>query len=330
VQREGSLLALVPPEVRIIELGGGRIRKALGPLVRYLKRERPDTLHILMWPLTVMGILVHRLSRSRARLGVSDHIAFTDFNITAMEKRLLGTSVRFFYPLADFRTVISQRSADSLARLSGLPREMFEVLGNPISPPAEVATNAEAEALWGDTEERLINIGSLKPQKNQRLLIEAFARLESRPNAKLMILGEGDLRADLAAQAREAGVADRVIMPGFFVDPWPFLASADLFVLSSDWEGLPLVIAEAMHAGLRIVSTDCPSGPAELLDGGKYGRLVPVGDAVALADAIDEALAEPKQPERMRRRAAEVAGPQTIDRYLEFLLGESCAPGRSL
>jgi glycosyltransferase involved in cell wall biosynthesis len=319
VKKQGELLPLLPPAVRVIELGGGSIRGAIGPLVRYLKSESPDTLHLVMWPLTVVGILAHRLARSRARLGVSDHIAFTPELIPWRHRAAIGLTVRLLYPLADFRTIISGRGADALSSLSGLPRDRFEVLGNPISPPARIASTPQVEALW-QGRPRLLSIGSLKPQKNQALLLRAFARLENR-EASLVILGEGELRGELEALSRDLGIADRVAMPGFAIDPWPYLAAADAFVLSSDWEGLPLVLAESLHAGLPIISTDCPSGPAELLGGGEFGRLVPCGDAEALARAIDEVLADPPDPARQRARAAEVTGPRTIERYLELLLG---------
>ena len=136
-----------------------------------------------------------------------------------------------------------------------------------------------------------------------------------------MILGEGALRGELEALARELGIAERVILPGFDLDPWPYLASADLFVLSSDYEGFPLVLAEAMYAGLRLVSTDCPTGPAELTDNGRLGQLVPCGDAEGLARAIDTAWTLPHDPAGQRAQAMALAGPAQIARYSELLTG---------
>jgi glycosyltransferase involved in cell wall biosynthesis len=193
------------------------------------------------------------------------------------------------------------------------------VIYNPISPPTRIASNAKVDALWTGKGPRIITVGAFKEQKNHALLLDAFARVAAK-DAQLMLLGQGHLRAALERRASELGIAGRVLMPGFTVDPWPYLASADVFVLSSDYEGFPLVLAEAMHAGLKVVSTDCISGPAELLDGGRWGRLVPCGDAQRLAEAIDAALAEPSDPARMRRRAVEMAGPAMIHRYTELLV----------
>jgi glycosyltransferase involved in cell wall biosynthesis len=112
-----------------------------------------------------------------------------------------------------------------------------------------------------------------------------------------------------------------VLLPGFAANPWPYYAAADLFVLSSDYEGFPLVLIEALRSGLPIVSTDCESGPREILEGGSYGTLVPVGDAQALARALSEALASQHDPQALRARAEMLSGQSTSDRYLELMSG---------
>lgn len=318
VEAKGDLLPLVPAGVRVVDLKAHRIVAALPPLVRYLRDERPDALHAVMWPVTIIAIMAHRLARSSAKLLVSDQVALSRQVTGGIQRRLLEWSTRLLYPLADVRIACSNVAADDLARLSWVPRDRIEIIYNPISPPARIASNAKVEALWKGKGPRIITVGNLKEQKNHALLLRAFVRLAD-PGARLMILGQGPLRPRLEALAAELGIADRLLLPGFSVDPWPYLASADLFVLSSDYEGFPLVLAEAMHAGLKVVSTDCVSGPAELLDGGRYGRLVPCGDADALARAMEQALAEPTDPERMRARAIELAGPAMIARYTELL-----------
>lgn len=318
VRAVGDLLPLVPKDVRVVDLKARRILAAMPPLTRYLREERPDTLHAVMWPVTVVAIMARRLARSSARLVISDQVALSRQVTGGLQRRLLEWTTRWLYPLADVRIVCSKTAADDLARLSGIPRDRIEVIYNPISPPKRIASNARVEALWKGKGPRLITIGSMKDQKNHALLLDAFARVAAK-DARLMLLGQGPLRAALERQAEALGIADRVIFPGFSVDPWPFLASADLFVLSSDYEGFPLVLAEAMHAGLKVVSTDCVSGPAEMLEGGRHGRLVPCGDAGALAAAINAALAEPSDPAAMRRRAVAMAGPAMIARYTELL-----------
>lgn len=318
---DGALMPLLPSEVRVIDLKAGRIRDTFLPLVRYLKRERPDALHAQMWPTTVIAVAAHRLAGSDALLMVSDQVALSPHMTSPRQMQALRWSARLAYPRADVRVMCSADAADDLCRVAGLDRASFEIVTNPIEPPATLASNAKVEALWGDADGRIINTGSFKGQKNQALLLRAFAATKARPRAKLMILGEGALRPELEALARELGIANRVIMPGFDLDPWPYFASADMFVLSSDYEGFPLVLAEAMHAGLRLVSTDCPTGPAELTENGRFGQLVPTGDAGALAAAIDAAWTAPHDPEAQRARAMAVAGPAQIARYAELLTG---------
>ena len=321
-EAKGELLPLVPAGVRVFDLRAPRLRHAVLPLARYLRREKPDAVQVSMWPLTIAGILARALARSPARLMVSDHAALSrQYAHSAATRSVLRWTTRLLYPAADHRVVVSGQAADDLAALSGIPRDRFKTIYNPIAPPASIATNPEVERLWGDGRPRIITIGTLKAQKNHALMLRAFARLRGHPDATLMIVGEGPLRAELEDRARELGIADRVIMPGFCPDPWPFLASADLFVLSSDYEGFGLVLAEAMHAGLRLVSTDCEAGPREILDGGRYGRLVPTGDADALAEAMAAALAEPVDPERLRERARAMTGPSVLTRYEELLTG---------
>lgn len=329
VEAVGELLPLVPPEVKIVDLGASRYLTSLVPLIRYLRRSRPDSLHIVMWPLTIIGILAHRLARSKARLMVSDQVALSKHVGTGrLGARALRWTTRLFYPLADVRVVCSGDAADDLASVSGIPRAQFEIIFNPIEPPAQVTRSAEVEALWGDADGRIITVGTLKAQKNHLLLIEAFALVRRRRAAKLMILGEGGLRGVIEERARALGVADHVIMPGFAVDPWPYFASADLFALSSDYEGFPLVLVEALAAGLRAVSTDCPTGPREILSEDTPGRLVPCNDAPALADAIVEVLNEPAAPERARARAEQLSGKAGIDRYANLMLAEGSVGAR--
>ena len=325
MEAEGELLGLLPPQVRVIDLKVRRIRDAVMPLRRYLRREKPDAFHAQMWPMTVVAVIAHRLASSRARLMISDQSALSPHMKGALQLRALKWSTRLFYPRADVRVMCAGDAADDLVALAGLARSSFETITNPIDPPAELATNPRVEALWGGADGRIINCGSLKHQKNQANLLRAFAQTRSRPGSKLMILGEGLLRGELEALARELGIAGRVIMPGFDVDPWPYLASADMFVLSSDYEGFPLVLAEAMYAGLRLVSTDCPSGPRELTDGGRFGQLVPCRDAEALAQAIDRSWDLPHDPQGQRERAIATAGPTQIARYSD-LLTEGAGP----
>lgn len=319
VQARGELMPLVPPEVRVIDLGASRMLGALRPLVRYFRRERPDAVQVSMWPLTSIAILAQRFSRSRARLITSDHIAFS--HAGRWDKLVIRLTAGPLYRLADRRVVVSNGTGRDLADLTGMKRDRFELIYNPISPPRQFQSTAHVDGLWGGAKERIIAVGSFKRAKNHALLLRAFARL-GRPGAKLMILGEGALRPDLERLAARLGIADDVILPGFAIDPWPYYASASLFVLSSDWEGFANVVLEALAAGLPVVSTDCPSGPSEILDRGRFGVLVPMGDESALAEAMARALDHPGDIEAGKARAATFSQ-GSARRYLELLIPEN-------
>jgi glycosyltransferase involved in cell wall biosynthesis len=197
-----------------------------------------------------------------------------------------------------------------------------QVIHNPVPPRTHASPEAlaEADALWGGRPgERLLSVGSFKAAKNQDLLLRAFARIES-AEARLMLVGRGEAELDLRTLARNLGVEERVIFAGFRHDPAPFYMTADLFVLSSDREGFGSVIAEALAAGTPVVSTNCPSGPAEILENGRWGRLVPVGDVGAFAAAIQEVLSADHDRDALKQRAADFDLATAAEKYLNLLL----------
>jgi glycosyltransferase involved in cell wall biosynthesis len=323
---QGELLPLLPASVRVIDLHASRIRDVVLPLVRYLRAERPIGIQVFMWPLTVAGVLAHWLARSRAQLVLSDHTTLSRqyAYFSALRARVMRWSIAWSYPHADARVIVSRDAAQDLAALSGIALGSIDVIYNPIAiPHLEPDAVQTVEQSWPAGAARILTVGSLTAAKNHRLLIDAFARLCEGRAATLVILGDGPLREATTAHALAAGVADRVRMPGFVVNPAAHYATADLFVLSSDYEGYGNVLIEAMHSGLPIASTDCRSGPREILEGGAYGRLVPCGDPAALAQAMADALDHPTDPVALQKRAESLSGQDTSDRYLRLMTGET-------
>ena len=320
LRADGELLPLVPPSVRVIDLRADRIRRAVGPIARYLAEARPVALQVSMWPLTIAGILAALVSRSGTRIVVSDHAALSKeyAGRGPAHRQFLRWSIRLLYPRAHARVVVAAETAKDLSAISGLPEAAFDVIFNPVDPPEEDETGPEADRLWTGPGSRILNVGRLSPQKNQLLLLDAFARLPA--DAQLVILGEGSLRPALERRAEELGIADRVTMPGFRLAPGPYYRSAHLFVMSSDFEGYPVAMIEALHAGLPIVSTDCPTGPAEILNRGEFGTLTPCGDSQLLAEAMAAALLSPADPERLKSRARALSA-DAANQYLELMTG---------
>ncbi len=324
MRQEGELLERLPDGAKVINLNASRVREVPAAFTRYLRKERPDAVIANMWPLTVMCIAGHWMAGSRARIILCDHCILSAqyAGRGPFHRALLRSSLATAYRLADRRIAVSAGVADDLSTLSAIARHKFDVIHNPTPSPGTPYARSEKIALeqWGKQRaRRILTVGSLKAGKNHTLLIRAFAQLAQTVEVRLMLLGEGSLRGEIEAAARAEGIADKVVMPGFFPDPTPFYRSADLFVLSSDYEGFGNVIVEALACGTPVVSTDCPSGPAEILENGRFGRLVPVEDADALADAMREALSCEPDREALRVRAAEFSPEIAANKYLGLL-----------
>ena len=298
---EGVVLDHLPPEVRVVDLAAPRVLLSVGPLSRYLRRERPRVLVSSMGHANVAAIWAGRLARRATPVLVTEHNTLSQ--ATQQKSRVPGyfwpPLIRIFYPWADSIVAVSRGVADDLARTSGLPRDRIEVVYNPVITPTMMAQAQEVPTHpWfaPDQPPVILGVGRLTRQKDFLTLLRAFAEVRRCRTARLMILGEGEDRSALEALAAELGVADDVSLPGFQENAMAYMARSAAFVLSSAWEGLPTVLIEALAAGTSVISTDCPSGPREILQEGRLGTLVPVGDAAALATAILRTLEQAAAP----------------------------------
>jgi len=216
--------------------------------------------------------------------------------------RRLMRSMRFWYPRADAVVCPSEGLGLELHEMAGVPRERLHVIPNPIVT-SRLFDLAEQplEDPWfsGDGPPVLLAAGSLEPRKDFATLLRAFARLRRERPARLVILGEGRERGRLEALATELGVSDDVRLPGFEPNPYRWMSRADAFALTSLREGSGAVLVEALACGTPAASTDCPVGPAEILQEGRVGPLAPVGDDAAVAANLAELLDRPPSPEVM-------------------------------
>jgi glycosyltransferase involved in cell wall biosynthesis len=297
---EGVFMDQLPTAARVVDLHSRRVIGCLGPLAAYLRREQPRVLVSSMSHANVIAIVAARLSGSGTPVVVTEHNTMSvAAGESAMARRLWPPLLRLFYPLADSVVAVSEGAADDFARTTGLPRDRIEVVYNPVVTPELMGLARQApDHPWfaPGGPPVVLAVGRLTAQKDFATLLRAFARVRARCPARLVILGEGEDRPALEALTRELGLGDSVALPGFRANAMAYMAGSALFVLSSAWEGLPTVLIEAMAAGTRVVSTDCPSGPREILRDGELGALVPVGDAAALAEAMVGALAGPAAP----------------------------------
>ncbi len=323
MRRRGDLLGLLADGIGIVDLGADRIRGVILPLARYLRKVRPDIVIAAMWPLTSAAVLSWLLAGKPGRLYLSDHIQLSISCVQELKISpwYLRAVMRLTYPAASGLIAVSEGVKQDMCRLGGFADLQVRVIYNPaaigVSPHPE--PESIRKKLWGaGFDHHILSAGTLKAQKDHATLIRAFALLPASLNAKLTILGEGSLRAELAALVQQLGLQDRVAMPGFVVDTYPWYRTADLFVLSSRWEGLGNVIVEALECGVPVVSTDCQSGPAEILENGRIGRLVPIQDPAALAASIAESLRNPADRELLMRRARDFSISTIADQYLDY------------
>lgn len=317
----GPFLTKVPSEVRVISLKTSKSLPKLLALARYLKREQPTALFSLLDNVNVAG-LAKLIAGVSTQVVVGVHNTYSKSFLQGIKGRLKPFLVQKTYPLADGIIAVSQGVADDLARMSGLSVKDIQVIYNPVvTPDLTEKAKEPVDHPWFSPGEPpvILGIGRLTDQKDFPTLIQAFALMRQQRRVRLMILGEGEKRAKLEALIAELGLEDDIALPGFVENPFAYLSKAAVFALSSIMEGLPTVLIEAIAVGTPVVSTDCPSGPVEILEGGKYGKLVPVGDVSGLAEAIAYTLNYPTNPELLWHRSQSFCVDRAVEQYLEVL-----------
>lgn len=325
-EAEGAYLEMLPPGVRLINLQAKTpvlVSKTLA-LRQYLQQAQPDVLlsaldiaSSAIWAKRLAGVDTQVVMCVQTNLSQQfrDHQPFTG-------GKLRPQFVRWFYPWADEIVAASKGVALDVAEITNLPSEQVQVIYNPVVTPGMKAKMQTAIAhpwfLPGQPPV-ILGVGRLVTQKDFPTLVRAFALLRQQKEARLMILGEGDQRSKLEALIQDLGLADQVALPGFVENPYAYMANASVFALSSIFEGFGNVVAEALAAGTPVVSTDCESGPAEILAQGQYGKLVPVRDEQALATAIAATLDQPRNSDILKRRAEAFSLDVVTDQYLQVL-----------
>ncbi len=324
IRAEGEHLRELPEGVNVVRLGVQHTLASVRPLARWLREHRPPVLLVAKDRAGRAALWARRLSgvdtRIAIRLGTNLSAALAG---RGWLKRITRTlPMRWSYRMAERVIAVSRGVAEDTARVTGLPPERISVAHNPVITPRLLALAEEpVEHPWlGDPEAPVIlGAGRLTRQKDFPTLIRAFAQARATRPCRLIILGDGGQRNELLALAAELGVAGDLDLPGFAANPYAWMRAADLFVLSSRWEGSPNVLTEAMACGTPVVSTDCPSGPRETLQDGRFGPLVPMGDAAALGQAILDTLASPPDATAMRAAVADFAVARSADEYLDIL-----------
>jgi len=292
---EGPYLEDIPADLPVVDLGASRMIASLPRLVAYLRRVRPPVVLSSLDYANIVASWASAASGTRPRLVLNEQNTLSRVagNASSLRGRLVPTLARRTYPGAAAITAVSKGVAEDLAETLGLPPTRIDVIHNPVVTPELIARAAEPighEWFAPGGAPVVLAVGRLSPQKDYPTLLEAFAQVRKSRPVRLLILGDGPLRPEIEALVTKLEIGTDVQLPGFVDNPFAYMQRCDVYAMSSRWEGLPTVLIEALASGARIVSTDCPSGPQEILDGGRYGRLVPVGDVGALARSLEAAL----------------------------------------
>lgn len=317
------------PQIRIVPLGLDKSWRGILALGRYLNQIEPDAVVAVRDRANRRLLLAHRLAGSPARIvmrvGINNSARFERH--PALKRWRLVRRLRCAYRRNDLVIVNSNGVRDDVLRLTGLAPEGVRVIPNttvPINVDHLAAEAVDHPWFQNPTRPLILGVGRLMRAKDFQTLIRATAIVRREIDCRLVILGEGNQREALQRTAGAEGLADAFDLPGFVSNVYPYMARATLFVLSSAWEGLPNVLIEAMAVGLPVVATDCPSGPREILADGRYGALVPVGDAVEMARQIKATLRHQPSPSLLAEAAAPFQADMNARRYLEVLGLERC------
>jgi glycosyltransferase involved in cell wall biosynthesis len=302
----GPYLADVHPSVNIVDLRSKRLFFSIIPLVRYIQMEKPKVMLTALNTANIIAIIARIVSRVKFKLVISERavtsVAIKDNPL--IRSKLVPFLMRITYQRADAIVAVSFGVLDDLINKFKITSKNICVVYNPVvSSQLIKLSNEKFDHEWFDNEEVpvILSIGRLTSQKNFPMLINAFSLLLESHRARLVILGKGELQEDLENLVIKLNIREKVSFPGFVTNPFMWMKNASLFVLSSDYEGLPGTLIQAMACGTPVVSTDCPSGPKEILENGQWGRLVPMRDVESLSRAMAATLDEEVHPDVARR-----------------------------
>ncbi len=322
VRNHGPYLNNIPKRVKVIDLGTSSTYPSLFPLIRYLRKEKPRVLLSDKDRVNRTALLAKFLSQTSPYLVLSSGttISIDLASRSSLERWLQRTSMGKLYQYADEVVVTSKGVADDMANYTGLKRDRIVVVPSPVIPDESFNwIYPRPDHPWFQSAQPpvILGVGELGLRKDFSTLLRAFSRIRQQRECRLIILGEGKQRSELESLATELGVAEDVDLPGFKSNPYDFMAHASLFAFTSLWEGLGFVLIEALAMGTPVVSVDCPSGPSEILQNGKYGRLVKVKDDEALSQVMMETLDNPLPKDLLQEAARPYSVSAATTAYLD-------------
>jgi glycosyltransferase involved in cell wall biosynthesis len=318
----GPLRKILNPDVNVIDLNASRLLTGFIPLGLFLRKKKPKVVISAMKHANIIILVASKVFFTDTLIIVTEH-NHVQLSIQSLSRPvgwLIKKLIQLTYPWAKNIVAVSEGVAESLKVLIKFQSNKINVIYNPIIYPGlEKKKKEYPQHRWLIAKKQPVFLaaGRLTDQKDYPNLLRAFSLLVKKVPCKLIILGEGELRMKLERMVKEIGLENSVDLFGFVENPISFMNHCDVFVLSSKWEGFANVIVEAMYCGAKIVSTDCLSGPREILEKGKWGKLVKICDPVELADAMLKSLSLSKLS--VEQRANFFSTKRSTDKYLNLI-----------
>jgi glycosyltransferase involved in cell wall biosynthesis len=318
VEEKGEFLSALNKGVTLHHLGGSRARNSVGAFYRYLKSHSPEVIIAVQPHIQWMVIAAVMLSRWKGILILNEQSTFSLNN----EQRISHFVSSLLFRRADAISVVSKGAAADFGKMFPSLSKKVVVIPNPVFSD-DILKRREEKVSHPYFDDKkfpvILAAGRLEKVKNYIFLLDAFSILLQNTEARLIILGEGEERRSLEQHVEELGITERVSLPGNVNNPFAFMSRCDVFALSSEYEGLPSVLIEALACGCNIVSTDCPNGPAEILDHGRFGRLVTPGDKFAFAEALRKSIFTRKTESERINRAKEFGIEKITSQYVGLI-----------
>lgn len=303
VNQVGNLQSDLDNSINIVNLNSSGVHYSVPKLVNYLNSNNPDALVSFMTYINVFSLMANNISSSNTDLILTEHNNPKNRGSGFVENMIV-TFAKYGYKYADSVVAVSNGVRDNFKK--EIADVDIDVIYNPIVSDSihEMASEpVDHDWLKDQSKQVILSAGRHVPQKDFSTLIKSFNNIESNGDVRLILLGDGPSKTKLKKQVDGLGLEESVDFPGFVDNPFKYMANADVFVLSSAWEGFGNVLVEAMACGCPVVSTNCESGPSEILEGGKYGQLVPVGDHQTMAKSIEKTLSDPIDERIIKERS---------------------------
>jgi glycosyltransferase involved in cell wall biosynthesis len=320
----GSLHSEIPNKVDVIHLNAKRSIFAIFRLAKYIRTNKPEIILSHLSNANRVALLATIISKCNTKVYVVEHntmsIALKHYSL--IQKWLLIISYKYLYYRAHKIIHVSKAAANDLMKL--LPKHINSVhtIYNPIINEEMINSIVDKpphDWLYPGNIPVILGVGLFREQKDFITLIQGFSIVKKYMDAHLILLGRGPLEEKIKNEAIKYNLENSILFPGYVDDPLGYMKHSSVFVLSSRWEALPTVIVEALACGCPVVSTNCPSGPAEILDNGKYGILVPVQNAIAMAHGIISSIKNPPDKKILISRAMDFSIEKSVNNYLGIL-----------